>query len=59
MERWWDASSGSPPGWYKGIVTDFRERSMADEKGNWGHCIVYDIQTPDETFEWVYIPVRG
>lgn len=47
------------PGWYKGLVTDFRERSMADANKQWGHCIAYDIGTPDETFEWVYIPVRS
>lgn len=39
------------------MVTDFRGRDMADEKGQWGHCIAYDIGTPDESFEWVYIPV--
>lgn len=52
-----DASSGSTPGWYDGLVTDFRERSAADAQGHWGHCIVYDMGTPQESFEWVYIPV--
>lgn len=40
-------------------MTGFRDRGNTDRAGKWGHCITYDIGTPEESSEWVHIPVRG
>lgn len=34
--------------WAEGLITDYREDTEE-------HCIVYNINTPDEAFEWFRI----
>ena len=37
--------------WFEGVVSDYNAATRE-------HCITYDMNTPDESFEWVNLAVR-
>jgi hypothetical protein len=38
-------------GWFEAIISDYNA-------GNDEHCLTYNINTPNESFEWVNLRVR-
>ena len=48
VERYWTEEDAGSPGWYPGIVSDY-DAARAE------HCIVYEMGTADESYEWFNI----